>query len=336
MKRRLAVFTVTAFVSGIALIFFSAWAESFYAVGAGSGVQASAHAFNMGTLGDTLLAIIKGLGMALITSTSISLLKLFIESPETLTNYGFVNLLSKEELEKLKSEIQSILYFKKINFSNDNFYNFFERELSSLLDQCYYEHYTSLVSCRIHEDYITKTIVTKFKLVNPSKKQIKDTIPFEAEMQKVAGFDLNQLYRINRFVINSEDCTEGIRERLKITDKGEKCNDAYCVKISTSWEFTVKEYCNVEIETETVVPINDVCYSNQVTKPCKRYNIVFTINDPSYKISWYNFGYMRKDNKEEYKERVFAEPLDNGLTLGFNSWILPGDGAVIAIGKNGK
>jgi len=30
---------------------------------------------------------------------------------------------------------------------------------------------------------------------------------------------------------------------------------------------------------ETIVPLNDVCFSNKITRPCKEYSVIFILND---------------------------------------------------------
>jgi len=62
--------------------------------------------------------------------------------------------------------------FRDNDHDKDNFYNFFERELSSLLNECYYKSYRTRIECHIGENYITKTIRKKFEIVNRQKKNV--------------------------------------------------------------------------------------------------------------------------------------------------------------------
>lgn len=87
----------------------------------------------------------------------------------------------------------------------------------------------------------------------------------------------------------------------------------------------------IDMIIETIVPLSDVCFSNKITKPCKEYNLIFILNDPSYQLSWHSFGFMGN-----HKDMLIEEPMDNGLEIGFKDWILPGDGVVISINKSEK
>jgi len=93
-----------------------------------------------------------------------------VESTETLVKYDFVNRLTKKEMKDLKAKIETELYFRDNDHDKDNFYNFFERELSSLLNECYYKSYRTRIECHIGENYITKTIRKKFEIVTRQKR----------------------------------------------------------------------------------------------------------------------------------------------------------------------
>lgn len=322
MNTRIRRVTIISSFIGATLIFAASYFELFFP---------PKNAFYLGILGDTLLAGIKSLGLAVITSTLINILKNWMENTEILVNNGFINRLTKVEMKELKSKIESELYFRDNNHNKDNFYNFFEQELSSLLNDCYYKFYKTKIECKICENYISKTIRKKFEIVNPSKREALINIPFGAEMQKVENVDINKLYIIKKFSVDSEDYTKEINDSLIIKENSIESNDAYCIDIHTSWDVKVKKVLVIDMIIETIVPLNDVCFSNKITKPCKEYNIIFILNNPSYQLSWHSFGFMGN-----HKDMLIEEPMDNGLEIGFKDWILPGDGVVISISKSSK
>lgn len=319
MNKRIRRVSFISFVIGTALIFAASYFELFFS---------STNAFYLGILGDTLLAGIKSLGLALITSTLVNILKNWMETTETLVNNGFVERLSKCEMKELKSKIESELYFQDNNHNKDNFYNFFEQELASLLCECYYKLYKTKIECKVCENYISKTIRKKFEIVNPSKRESVVQIPFGAQMQKVENVELDKLYIIKKFMVGSEDFTSEINDTLIVKENCNECKDAYCIDVHASWELKVKKVQVIDMVIETIVPLNDVCFSNKITKPCKEYNLIFLINDSSYQLSWHSFGFMGN-----HKDMLFEEPMHNGLEIGFKDWILPGDGVVISISK---
>lgn len=332
MVKRLRIVSLISIIIGTTLIFSAAYFELFFP---------PKNAFYLGIFGEIILTGIKSLGVAVITSTFINLLKYWVETTETLVKHNFINRLTNEEMKDLKAKIETELYFRDNDHDKDNFYNFFERELSSLLNECYYKYYKTKIDCRICENYIHKTIRKKFEIVNPSKKECSIKIPFDAEMQKVKDIDDKKLYQIKKFYVDSKDFTEQINEKLSVDDNDseedktyfskDKCvenSDAYCVKVLAYWDVKIKKSCTIEMVIETIVPIDDVCFSNKITMPCKEYNVIFILNDPSHQLTWHNFGFMGND-----KDRIIEEPMDNGLEVGFKDWILPGDGVVISINK---
>ncbi len=319
MIKRLRIISLFSFIIGTSLIFSASYFELFFP---------PENAFYLGIFGDIILAIIRSVGVSLITSTFINLLKFWVESTETLVKHDFINRLSKNEMKGLKEKIETELYFRYNNHDKNNFYNFFEQELSSLLNECYYKSYKTRIECQVTENYISKTIRKKFEIVNPSKKECTIKIPFGAEMQRVEQVENNKLFQIKKFVVDSKDYTANLKNRLEILDNCPHINDAYCVKVHTSWDIKVKKQCTIDMVIETIVHLNDVCFSNKITMPCKNYNIIFILNDPSYQLSWHSFGFMGN-----HKDRIIEEPMDNGLEIGFKDWILPGDGVVISISE---
>lgn len=319
MVKRLRIISLISLILGTTLIMSASYFELFFP---------PKNAFYLGIFGDIILTAIRSVGVSLITSTFINLIKFWVESTETLVKYDFVNRLTKKEMKDLKAKIETELYFRDNDHDKDNFYNFFERELSSLLNECYYKSYRTRIECHIGENYITKTIRKKFEIVNPSKKECTIKIPFGAEMQKVRQVENNKLYQIKKFAVDSVDFTKEINERIDISDNCLENSDAYCIKVHTFWDVKVKKKCTIDMVIETIVPLNDVCFSNKITRPCEEYSVIFILNDPSYQLSWHSFGFMGN-----HKDRIIEEPMDNGIEIGFKDWILPGDGVVISITK---
>ena len=98
MNRRIRRVTIISFFIGSALIFAASYFELFFP---------AKNAFYLGILGDTLLAGIKSLGLAVITSTLVNILKNWLEPTETLVKNGFIERLAKCEMKELKSKIES-------------------------------------------------------------------------------------------------------------------------------------------------------------------------------------------------------------------------------------
>ncbi len=319
--KRLKVISSISLVVGIAAIFIAAYFEQLYSPNS---------AFNLGIIGNTILAIIKSVGVSLIVSVFMSVLKLWFESTEYLIRNGFINHLNKEELHELKVAIESELYFSKNNHNVDNnFYSFFGREVSSLLNKCFYSYYETTVECSIYENYIVKTITKKFQIINPSKKEVIEKIPFSAEMQKVEGFQIHELYKIEKFEVDSDDLTVQINDELVIIDAYGESKDAYCVNVNAEFDARVKKQTTIDMVIKTVAPIDDVCFSNKITKPCKQYEIIFIVKNSSCKLSWHNFGFLGN-----HKDNIMETPIDNGVMLKLRDWILPGDGIVVALNIN--
>ena len=74
MVKRLRIISLFSFIIGTLLIFSASYFELFFP---------PENAFYLGIFGDVILAIIRSVGVSLITSTFINLLKFWVESTET-------------------------------------------------------------------------------------------------------------------------------------------------------------------------------------------------------------------------------------------------------------
>jgi len=113
------------------------------------------------------------------------------------------------------------------------------------------------------------------------------------------------------------DFTKEINERIDISDNCLENSDAYCIKVHTFWDVKVKKKCTIDMVIETIVPLNDVCFSNKITRPCKD-TALFHIKRPSYQLSWHSFGFMGN-----HKDRIIEEPMDNGIEIGLKIGFCP-------------
>ncbi len=312
--------SIVCALSGFLIIFFASYLDMLYK---------GKDFLGLGIIGDIIIEMTKSIGVALITSTFVNGLKYYFETSENLVKEGFFDRLSMDEVREIKDKMEDKLYFEKNEHDKDNFYSFFGQELSTLLDKSYYKKYEARVICQIKDDYIKKTIYKRLEIVNPSRRPVTEKIPFEAYMKKVDRIDnINELYRIVSFKVNSEDKTGQIRDCLKIEDISAKCSDGYCIKVAAEYEFKIVKSASIYMIIETLAPKTDVFFTNYVTKPCKDYNIIFVIDKDSYEVDGYIFGLV-----DGSKNRLVEGKLGNGMELGFRDWILPGDGVVFAINK---
>lgn len=74
----------------------------------------------------------------------------------------------------------------------------------------------------------------------------------------------------------------------------------------------------------TYVLCTDPLYSITVDKPCKSFSCHFSSNIPDYNLHVKSYGFMSFSSNE----RKMHIQTQNGVTVRFRSWILPGDGAV--------
>ena len=270
----------------------------------------------------------KSLGIGCFVNIILSIIKLWVESTKTLAENGLIEYMKEEEKQELRKQLTNDLIKQNGHNKEDNFYAFFEKEVASLLTGCYYDYFRIYITCNVTENFIQKSITTNVKLINPTAKRISDSIPFRYDLQEVKSVEIDDLYIIDKFDVDGIDEKDTLLKSKQTHDLRGETNDAYCIKINLKYNCNIKNSCTIEMKTRTIVPLNDVNYSNKITKPCKDYTINFVLQNPLYELSWHNFGYMGNN-----KEKIIEQEHENTLNVGFRGWILPDNGIVISINK---
>lgn len=112
---------------------------------------------------------------------------------------------------------------------------------------------------------------------------------------------------------NTNDSPYSVSYRLVLTDKN-------LLNLSD-------KPLQIKLVYVTYVPNTDPIYSITVDKPCKSFSCHFSSNIPDYNLHVKSYGFMSFSNNT----RKTHLKTQNGETVRFRSWILPGDGAVAVL-----
>lgn len=288
--------------------------------------------FNWATLEHTILLLTKEVGIALFIIGSISIIIELSDFTEYIIkrltdiviNNAFLDLLTIEQMSKLKTKIHEKLYFTDQPHDPESFFYTVENRLVPLLRDYYYNEYTINIECWIEDSLIRKKIHRRIELFNPRNENLSTKISIEVNMQAIENIDNENLFKIISFKIDSIDRTNELN--LSFSKISGIDDEKYNLKVSCAYEINFCDTCVIEQIYETLVPISDIHYTNRVLKPCKRYSISFFVYSDNYFLKGYGFGFL------EHKKLV-KTVFSKGMKIQFLNWILPGDGVIFTLLK---
>ncbi len=242
---------------------------------------------------------------------------------EIIIKDDYINRFDDQKKKELIMRLEQKLYFKERPKDPESFFYTVQKNVVPLLETYHYNYYEVRVQCKIDTEkgIIKKKFHRKIELVNPTSKPIKYKLPIDCRMKKfddslgIIPFKVVSV-KVNGKPIDANCETEDIQDDhyniQYLCHNKVDCNDDRAV---------------IEIETESVVPIEDINFCHRVPVPCKKYSITFHLHDDSeYALHGHGFGFMDGSNIEK---QIF----ERGMMLRFNDWILPGDGVIFSVVK---
>lgn len=217
-----------------------------------------------------------------------------------------------------------------------------DKDTDELLADYYYEEYHT--SCDIsimvaqdgqyyfrkdiHRTFTAKPIRADHKC-QLSRLYHSSTNDIPSGTRDSLGHELTAV-SFTRLVFNDKPLEYGKDYRLVKEDKEGNPTYATSYRLKLTNENLLKIDCQglrVEMAYTTHVRCTDPLYSITVDKPCKSFSCHFSINIPNYNLHVKSYGFMAFGSST----RKMHIQTQNGVTVRFRSWILPGDGAVAVL-----
>ncbi|MHB9095572.1 MAG: hypothetical protein ACYC21_12965 [Eubacteriales bacterium] len=258
---------------------------------------------------------------------------------EVIVGHDYIETMSSKKKKSLIDRLEKALFFKDIPDLGDNsLFDTVKTQVQPLLTEYYIKEYIVTVDCKVEKDHIIKKVLKEIEYANliPDKEVEIDFTPLDADFKVIdqQEEDLEKIkkhYQLKRFKFGSEDYTE------KVNVVYEKKKDDGINKDTYDWsarcdmnsigKLLFKNSVTLKIETESIVPRDDVHLIHRVPRPCKNYCIHFNYNSDECYVVGEGFGFMdvSPHSNVEYRRNK------NGLVIRFKSWILPGDGVIFTI-----
>jgi hypothetical protein len=267
---------------------------------------------------------------------------------ESLSDYRFLNGLSPSELDNIKKKCSKIIFEKKGKRSGDQFLNDslieYESDINSLLLKPYHEYYKINIHCTDVTlngsdgnpvKFMKKVTKRNFKIINPLMGVAHVDILPAVNLHCPDFFLGENLIELNRIAVTVDDSTDKVditsNFSKEITQIGVKHPDYnsrinYYIHPSKNSAYPFNSQIIVEIEETRFIAHSDPIYVQRVSKPTKNFSIHYTYDNPNAKLKIEGFG--ADANLTDGK--IIKTENGNSVSVDMLSWLLPGNGIIIA------
>jgi hypothetical protein len=255
----------------------------------------------------------------------------------------YMDRISDEEKKSLIEKLENLLYFRDKKENAQEFYKLYKTTISNMIDKPFFDKYDIMVECSINKEkkIIKKKIIRTIEVTNPIKDSNrpnynqKINIPsVHTCMEKIDGMKNEELYKINKLSIDNKD--------VKIEKNSIKyveipvSEDNYNLEVNLDYPLSLVGTKIIRMETETIVPINDVHFSQELMYPCKRYSATFMLkcdsqcpDNDKYAVEGFGLSSQNGDSSSKYESDRYE--FDRCIKIIFNDWILPGAGVCFSL-----
>lgn len=243
---------------------------------------------------------------------------------DVLIDDDYLDILTPAKKTELHAKLQKDLYYSDLpETESDSLYNVVMTEVAPLIRDYYYKEYIMSVDCDITDDglYIKKKIFkrTKVSQLKPEPRSLG--VILTSYLCKIEGRKDEEVFKVKSLKFNGKDA------KIRLIYEGIK-DGTYNKKVLVNCDhLKFEDQATIEIEYETLVPIDDCFFTNRVNKSCLHYCIHFNFDPHKIRVAGRGFGFM------EYgvKERMTIRKDMNGIVIRYINWILPGDGTCFTI-----
>lgn len=253
---------------------------------------------------------------------------------EIMTTNGFIQMLSKERLVKLKTQINELLYSTEIAKDDTSLLNTVSKCIDPVLETYYFKDYSIDIYCRVNENYVEKT-VTRDMIIKPTdntKAELKLQDLFSITLDKIDLLEDEHLLLLSDLKINGEDeksnadivDTPVIREGREMVEyrlAPAAINNSIAKKLVLN-----KKGINIKIVVKYKTPKDDILLVHKLPAACQHYTATMRYKEDECNVQPASFGFL----DSQIKGKCDIDMGNEQVKINFNDWILPGDGICFA------
>lgn len=244
----------------------------------------------------------------------------------------FYTLLEKSHKQNILNGLESDVYFSGKTELQSMFASVRDSVLEISKEGIYYDKCSIDIQCRVHNDYIEKTILRTVKIKSYDKNGFRltdyplvtctysDDIPYKPIEMKALSIDNKpiDLSRIKRITLNDKSSL--------YTKSGYTASEKYVY--DDIIDISYKKSKEIKVEYITRVPLNDKTYSCRMPYACKSFLLEYTIkqSQDNYGLNTVAFGFIDDATKTPNLSNDMSS-----VKVSFDNWIFPYDGVAVTI-----
>ncbi len=262
---------------------------------------------------------------------------------EVLIEDDYLNNLSREKKEELKTKLENDLVYNGYKPQPDCLYTFVKNKIEPLVKKCFFKVYSCEIFCEYNDKEKTIHKHMNYNLVishiDPNEK---DT--FDINSQIKTYYDDNPLnsLKIEKLTIGSHSYENKVDLiENTVPDDGSGYIKEYSLKdipqeMKDDLTFSDTDLA-INISLLSIVTENDLSYSNRLSCPCSNFDFSFVYNSKQFTADPSVFCFMDKaDGPIPRWSLKTTTKMSDIVDIDVNvaGWMLPGDGVSITLGKN--
>lgn len=258
---------------------------------------------------------------------------------DVLVSDEYLDELSKDRLEKLRSEVTEKLYINDTEHHDETLIQLDQR-ITKFLSQPYYEYYRcDIVVAKQDDGNLFKTTVIKYKLVNPKGSRQHEELKGRVWLHRVEGKGPEELYKVKRLKVKVDNSVEKdlikdmcINHETPI-DQDTNYDYQFVIHDKDGMYFSIayERTLEIEIVDERIMPSYDNIYVKRTDdNPIKSFLVSFKTTGMDCRLEGTCLGTLSKVSAGDI--RVVKQ--DASIAIECFSWMLPGNGIMIAILPN--
>lgn len=261
---------------------------------------------------------------------------------EVLIEDDYLKKLSREKKEELKTKLENDLVYNGYKPQPDCLYTFVKNKIEPLVKKCFFKVYSCEIFCEYNENEKTIHKHMNYNLVvshiDPNED---DTFDINSQIKSYYSDNPLNSLKIEKLTVGSKSYENEVELiDSKVPDDGSGYIIEYSLKnipteLTKDLTFSDTDLA-INISLLSIVPEDDLSYSNRLSFPCSNFDFSFIYNNQQFSADPSVFCFMDTADGPVprwslKKTAKMSDIVD--IDVNVAGWMLPGDGVSITLDK---
>lgn len=254
------------------------------------------------------------------------------QAEKVLIDAEYIGQLSDARLKELKGIIEQRIYNPEVAEDRDSLLNYSDEVIAPLITSHFFKSYNLEVNIHKYNEKMVRKLFTRIMVIEPNSREGITKIKLNELLRgSISEKEINgvECIKLNTFKIDTElqnakiefstnDGSPSIyKYKYELVFDDERDN---CIEIGP-------DGCEIEMNFETFVTIDDCIAINKIDVPCKHF--VFRVNHKKKEFEVDCIPYIFMQSKNNIVKEKNDDPEWHSKIVESKKWCLPGDGVVV-------